>query len=94
MPRLLSELRSQFGLFRTAWEIPGQDGYITEELVGASKWYVFWMKLDGSWEYLLFGELESENIQWDPIFGDFVGLAGAIRQNGVLNLVIERVIEE
>jgi hypothetical protein len=61
--------------------------------VGASKWYVFWLKLDGSWEYLLFGELESENTQWDPIFGDFVGLAGAIGQNGVMNLVIERVIE-
>ncbi len=61
--------------------------------MGGSKWYVIWLKLDGSWKYLLFGESESENTLWDPIFGDFVRLAGAIGQNGKLNLVIETVTE-
>jgi hypothetical protein len=93
MPRLPSELDERFGSFRHAWEIPGREGYITEEIVGGSKWYVIWLKLDGRWEYLLFGESESENTLWDPIFGDFVGLAGAIGQNGKLNLVIETVTE-
>ena len=93
MPRLPHELDDRFGLFRNAWELTGQDGFITKELVGSSYWYIVWKKLNNNWEYLIFGTREAEKIQWNPLFGELVSLAGNIGQGGSLNLAIERNIE-
>ena len=91
MPQLPSELDGRFGAFRSAWMLQGVNGFITRELVVGSNWYVFWMFLEGRWEYLPFGTLEADGeLDWEPLIGGVVAVAGAIGRSRALTLVIER----
>jgi hypothetical protein len=90
MPQLPSELDGRFGAFHAAWMLRGVRGYITHELVVESNWYIFWMFLEGRWEYLPFGTLEAgEEISWKPQIGDVELVAGAIGRSRALYLVVE-----
>jgi hypothetical protein len=79
MPQLPRDLDGRFGAFHSAWRLQGLDGYVTHEWVVNSNWYIFWLFLEGRWEYLPFGILEAGGeMQWDPLFGTVESIAGAI----------------
>ncbi len=80
-----SELDGRFGAFRAAWALQGGHGYITLELVVGSNWYVFWIFLEGQWEYLPFGMLGADGeIGWEPLIGAVELVAGAIGRSQAL----------
>ena len=93
MPRLPRELDGRYGLLRSTWRLQGLDGYITQEQVVGSNWYIFWLFLVGRWESLPFGTLEAnEDDVWAPLVGRIKIVAGAIGRSRVLYLVVEREI--
>jgi hypothetical protein len=90
MSLLQTEITDRFGSFRAAWRLEG-GGYVTRKRVVGSDWYVFWLFLEGRWEYLPFGTIEGEvdSIPWEPLHGDIEAVA-----TGIGWLVVERVISE
>jgi hypothetical protein len=93
IPRLPRELDGRYGRLCSAWRLQGLDGYITQEHVVGSNWYIFWLFLAGRWESLPFGTLEaSEDDVWAPLVGTIEFVAGAIGRSRVLYLVVEREI--
>jgi hypothetical protein len=79
MASLPQDIESRFGFFRAAWRLIG-GGYVTRERVVGSDWYIFWLFLEGRWEYLPFGTLEaaSNRYRWEPLVGDIELVAAAI----------------
>jgi hypothetical protein len=93
MPRLPQELDGRYGMFHSTWRLQGLDGYITQEQVVGSNWYISWLFLAGRWESLPFGTLEAnEDDVWAPLVGTIEIVAGAIGRSRVLYLVVEREI--
>jgi hypothetical protein len=93
MPQLPRELDGRYGMFRSAWRLQGLDGFITQERVVESNWYIFWLYLAGRWESLPFDTLEvSDDNVWVPLVGTIEVVAGAIGRSRVLYLVVEREI--
>jgi hypothetical protein len=92
MTSLPPEITDRFGLFRAAWRLADEEGYITHEWVVGSSWYIYWIYLKGRWEYLPFGtsEGEVERIPWRPLFGDIEAVATAIGNSRKLWLVVEK----
>jgi hypothetical protein len=92
MTSLPQEITDRFGRFRAAWRLADGEGYITREWVVGSSWYIYWIYLEGRWEYLPFGtsEGEVERIPWRPLFGDIEAVATAIGNSRKLWLVVER----
>ncbi len=95
MTSLPREIESRFGSFRAAWRLIGE-GYVTCERVVGSDWYIFWLYLEGRWEYLPFGTVEaaSNRYLWEPLVGDIEFVAAAIGNSRKLWLVLERGEEE
>lgn len=96
MSLLPHEIDGRFGTFRAAWRLISDGGYITRERVVGSDWYIFWLFLDGRWEYLPFGTVEAEanRYRWEPLIGDIELVAAAIGNRKKLWLVVERGAEE
>ncbi len=93
MLRLPREPDGRYGRLRSAWRLQGLDGYITQEHVVGSNWYIFWLFLAGRWESLPFGTLEAgEGDLCAPLVGTIEVVAGAIGRSRVLYLVVEREI--
>jgi hypothetical protein len=95
MTSLPPEIESSFGTFRAAWRLIGE-GYTTRERVVGSDWYIFWMFLEGRWEYLPFGTVEAaaKYYRWEPLIGDIELVAAAIGNTKKLWLVVERGEED
>lgn len=85
MPQLPSKLDGRFGAFCAALALQGGNGYITLELVLGSNWYVFWIFLEGRWEYLPFGTLGADGeIGWELLIEAVELVAGAIGRSQAL----------
>ena len=95
MNTLPPEIEGSFGSFRAAWRLIGE-GYITRERVVGSDWFIFWMFLEGRWEYLPFGTIEAaaNKYRWEPLIGDIELVAAAIGNTKKLWLVVERGEED
>lgn len=96
MSSLPQEIESRFGTFRAAWRLIGDGGYITQERVVGYDWYMFWLFLDGRWEFLPFWTVEADvnRYRWEPLIGDIELVAAAIGNSKKLWLVVERGEEE
>ncbi len=91
MSSIPREIVDRFGAFRAAWRLSIMNGYITRERDVGSDWYIFWLKLEGRWEYLPFGTVEAgDDVGWESIIGPIEVVAGAIGRSQLLYVVVER----
>jgi hypothetical protein len=90
MSELPPEVGGGFGSFRSAWRLEGMNGYIIRKRVIGSDWYIFWLCLEGRWEYLPFGMVESRTSnRWRSLLGDEGIIAAAIGHSQMLYLVVD-----